>query len=214
MVPRPHKDPQVRCPVPQEGHARESTEADRCPFYLLKSGQALTATHMKIKKQEGDQCRWCLRSKDPGALIQALLHMAIPAKRDVGPGGKGDQAPQAKVENGRALRRREVQRADLRVLTHACREDGPPPPGRTRGARRRQRSQSAPGMTVGVTRDDRRGGRGFWEKGICTTASGFLVEYVQRGTRGLSRGTRHSFSFIFLTSLSLFNQERKSQGPS
>jgi len=33
-------------------------------FYQLKSGQALTATHMKkIKKQEDDQCWWCFRSK-------------------------------------------------------------------------------------------------------------------------------------------------------
>ena len=52
-------------------------------FYQLKSGQALTAHMKKLKKQEDGQCGWCL---DSVALIQALLHMAIPAKRDVGKG--------------------------------------------------------------------------------------------------------------------------------
>ena len=56
--------------------------------------------------------------------------MTIPANRDVIPGGKGDRAPQAKVENGRALCRREVQRGDPRVLTdHGCMEDGAAPQG-------------------------------------------------------------------------------------
>jgi len=47
--------------------------------------------------------------------------VAPPAKRDVCPGGKREQAWQAKVEYGRTLRRREMQRSDPRVHTdHGC----------------------------------------------------------------------------------------------
>ena len=60
MVPRPHKDPQVRCKAPQKATDPTPAEAPKritARFYQPKSGQALTATHVKeIKKQEDDQC--------------------------------------------------------------------------------------------------------------------------------------------------------------
>jgi len=53
---------------------------------------------------------------DLGAFIQALLHMAISAKHDVSLCRKRDLVPETKVENGPALRRREVQRSVIDFL--------------------------------------------------------------------------------------------------
>ena len=52
-------------------------------------------------------------------------------------------------------------------------------------------------MAVGATPDDRLGGRGFREKGIWITTSGFWAGGIQRGLEG----ARHSLYFLFITSL-------------
>jgi len=139
---------------------------------------------------------------DPGALIQALLHMAISAKRDVGLGSKGDQAPQTKVENGRALRTREVQRVDPRVLTdHGCREDGSAPKGGHGERGVDGGARVSPGWLWVRPRDDRLGGRGFREKGIWITTIGFWAGGIQRGLEGRAGVLGTHFHFHFLTSL-------------
>jgi len=153
--PSPHNDPQVRHAAPQECHgseACESTETDRCPVLLAEIWPRPHGDrHEADQEARGRPVLAVLPVQaDPGALIQALLHVAIPAKRDVRPGGKGDQAPQAKVENGRAFRRREVQRGNPRVLAATDLGRMVRPPGRTRRARCRRRNQSA-GVTVGTT---------------------------------------------------------------
>ena len=135
---------------------------------------------------------------DPGALIQALLHMAIPAKRDVGPGGKGDQASQAKVENGRALCRREVRRDNPRVLTDTDVGMVPSPPPRvdpeseTSGAEP-ERPQDDCGCDPGTT-DMVAGAVGRRVFGPPPAALGW---WNPEGNRGAQRGCTVLIFFIY-----------------
>jgi len=125
VVPHLHKTRKFDTRRLEEGHGPHPANAPKriaASFYQLKSGHALTATHMKrIKKQE-DQCWWYFRSKHtPGAIIQALLNR--PQQNAMWACWR--KRPSVASESGAwpNSSRREVQRSDTRVHTyHGCGE--------------------------------------------------------------------------------------------
>jgi len=119
VVSRPNQEPQIRYQTPQVEMDPTPAKAPKriaTRFYQLKTGHALTATHLKwIKLREGDQCWWCCRSRQTREHLfkhcnrwRASQHKAMWA-------GEGHKAREAQVEVGGTVRGREVQRGDPRV---------------------------------------------------------------------------------------------------
>ena len=147
--------------------------------------------------KEDDQC-WCFRSK------QAREHLF----EHCSTWRSQQNAMWALVAKETKRRKRRWKMAELFaderyggtilefLLTRMWGWFRPPPPGWTRRARRRGRSQSVPRTTVGAIPGRRIWWQGRWGEGYSDHHQQLWAGGIQRGIEGHSGGARYSFSLF------------------
>jgi len=98
MVPRPDQEPQVLPQTPQAGPVpAKAPKSIAAWYYQLKTGHALTATHMKtISCEQMISAGGVTGQTDPETPFQALCPVASSEKGNVGQSAEGNEARKRK----------------------------------------------------------------------------------------------------------------------